>query len=124
MPTITQRIALMAAALILCAAGRAQEPENGRPLEERVLQLERSLASLETRFGLREAQEPAAPATRGPDASASIRIDQLERQLDRLQAALDRLEREIQSALRAANRASREAANAGLIARDALNRTR
>jgi hypothetical protein len=111
-----------AAAVVSLTLATAQPPPSGRPpatLDERVAALERGLASVTTRFDLRDSA--AAPA--GPGA-LEPRIANHERTIDPLSADMLRLEREADNAFREASAARREAMNAARAARDAAMRVR
>jgi len=110
---------LLGMSVVLAQSNRVEVP-----VEERVLMLERDLASLETRFGLRDAQNAGAPARTDVGMSVISRVDQLERQITRLESEVQRVGREAQAALREASQARREAMGAERLARDALNRVR
>jgi hypothetical protein len=111
-----------AAALIYLTLATAQPPpqdQRGPTLDDRVGVLERGVASLTTRFELRDAASP-------PVAGGSLepRIAALESALDRLAVDLQRVERQADNAQREASDARREAASAERAARDAAMRVR
>ena len=111
------------AGLVYVSFAAAQPPaqsQSQRPptIEERVAALERGLASVTTRFDLREAAIPPGAGTVTSGALES-RVGTLERTLDRLQQDIQRTERAADSAQRAADSASRDAANALRTAQDA-----
>jgi hypothetical protein len=113
-----------AAALIYLTFAVAQpqpqlQGQRAPTLDERVGVLERGLATLATRFELRDSV--AAPVAGG---ALEPRIADLERALDRLVVDLQRVERQADNALREASDARREAMNAERAARDAATRVR
>jgi hypothetical protein len=113
---------LAAAALISLGFAAAQPPpqdQRGPTLDDRVGVLERGLASLATRFELRDSALP-------PVAGGSLepRIAALESALDRLAVDLQRVQRQADNAQREASDARREAASAERAARDAAMRVR
>jgi chromosome segregation ATPase len=111
-----------AAGLIYVSFAAAQPPVPQTPaqraatIDERVAALERGLASVTTRFDLREAAVTPAPANAG---ALESRVSGLERALDRMQQDLQRVERAADNAQRAADSASRDAADARRTAQDA-----
>ena len=107
------------AALAVLATGSAQSPAREPTLEERVLAIERNVASLSTRFELRETAR--AP---GGDAALAARVDELERTVNRLATDLRRIESTADNALREASQARRDAQDAQREARDAAMRVR
>jgi len=119
---MTMRIGNLAAgtavaALICLTFAAAQPPPQGQrapTLDERVGALERELASLGTRFELRNSAVPSALG-----GTLEPRVADLERTLDRLAVDLQRVERQADSAFREASDARREAMNASRDARDA-----
>jgi hypothetical protein len=131
MTTALPRITAFAAALVGLSFAFAQPPApqaGQRPptIEERVTALERDVASVRTRFELRESQQIAAPSS-----ALEPRVTSLERTLERLAMDLQRVERmadnaqrQADSAARAADYAQRSAQDAERIARDAQLRAR
>jgi ABC-type transporter Mla subunit MlaD len=98
----------------------ATQPQGQRPptIEDRVAALERGLASVTTRFNLREAAVPPAAAPPGGGA-LEARVGMLERTLDRLTQEIQNVQRSADSAQRAADAAARDAADARRTAQDA-----
>jgi Alanine-zipper, major outer membrane lipoprotein len=98
----------------------AQLPQGARPptLEDRVAALERGLASVTTRFDIREAAVPPQSGVQN-NAAFETRVSSLERSLDRLQQEIQNTQRAADSAQRAADSASRDAADARRTAQDA-----
>jgi hypothetical protein len=113
-----------AAAVIFYASAQppARPPAAGQPrtLEERVVALERSVASLSTRFDTRDASVNRG----GSDAVNASTFMQLQNELTRLQNDLQRVERQADAAAREASDARREALDAQRAARDAALRSR
>jgi hypothetical protein len=105
------------------AAAQPPAPQAGRPptIEERVAALERGLASVTTRFDLRESAVAPTPTT---GAALESRLSGVERALERMQFDLQRVERAADNAQRAADSATREAADARRVAQDAALRAR
>jgi chromosome segregation ATPase len=95
------------AAGVLGANLLAQPQQPGATVAERVLALERDVASLSTRVELRDAQR-----TPVSDATLTSRVQQLEQSLNRLTLDLQRVERQADSALREASQARRDAESA------------
>ena len=98
----------------------ATQPQGQRPstIEERVAALERGLASVTTRFDVREAAVPPAAAS-ATSGMLEGRVSTLERTLDRMQQEIQNVQRSADSAQRAADSASRDAADARRQAQDA-----
>lgn len=98
--------------------GTPPQGQRGATIEERVAALERGLASVTTRFDVREAAVP--PATAAPNSGVlEGRVNMLERTLDRIQQEIQNVQRSADSAQRAADSASRDAAEARRQAQDA-----
>jgi ABC-type transporter Mla subunit MlaD len=100
------------------AAQPAAPPAQGqRPptVEERVLALERGLATVTTRFEARDAAAVSSSST----TSLETRVVRLEQTLDRLAQDLQRADRAADNAQRAADAAARDAADARRTAQDA-----
>jgi len=120
----SRRLAV-AAGLVYVSFAAAQPPvpqaqsQRSPPIEERVAALERGLASVTTRFDLREAAVPPAAAATANVGALESRVATLERALDRIQQDLQRIERAADTAQRAADSASRDAADARRTAQDA-----
>jgi hypothetical protein len=108
------------AALALLTPALAQPPAKAPTLEERVTTLEKELASVSTRLGLRE----SLAATGASDAGLAGRVAMLQRTLDRLAVDLQRVERQADAAARDASQARSDAMAAQQIARDAALRAR
>ncbi len=106
--------------LVLATPAPAQAPVKPPTLEERVTALEKELASVGTRLGVRESLSPNGASERGLEA----RVANLERTLDRLAMDLQRVERQADAAARDASQARSDAMAAQQIARDAALRTR
>ena len=113
-----------AAALVYLSFAAAQPPQGApgtRPptLEERVAALERGLASVTTRFEIRESAVP--PSQTGGQSAAAFesRVSNLERSIDRLQQEIQSVQRAADSAQRAADSASRDAGDARRTAQSA-----
>jgi uncharacterized protein DUF3359 len=111
-------LAATGAALALLTLAGAQEPR--QPVEERIGALERAVATLDTRLGLRSAAEPVGSADR--DYALTARVDSLQTSIDRLANDIQRVERMADNAMREASEARREAMNAERTARDAMMR--
>ena len=96
----------------------APQPPGQRPptIEERVAALERGLASVTTRFDIREAAVTPAQSSGG---ALDARLSTLERSLERMQQDMQRLERAADNAQRSADAASRAADDARRTAMDA-----
>ena len=90
----------------------AQSQPGARPptLEDRVGALERALASMTTRFDVREAAVP--PSQSSSQNAFESRVSNLERTIGQLQQQLQNAQRSADSAQRAADSASRDAADA------------
>jgi ABC-type transporter Mla subunit MlaD len=104
------------------APGAAQSQPGARPptLEDRVAALERGLASVTTRFDIRESSVP--PAQSGiQNAAFETRVSSLERAIAGLQQQLQSAQRAADSAQRAADSASRDAGDARRTAQSAEN---
>jgi hypothetical protein len=113
----------MAVAIIAGAlAASAQEPRQPLTAEERIVALERQLASLETRFGL-ESTRPPNLAGETP-AGLAARVDAVERSVERLASEVARVARVADNAARDASQAQRDASAAQQAARDAALRAR
>ena len=104
----------------------AQAPPVGRPptLEERVAALERGLASVTTRFEIRESAVPAGQSGAQSSTMLESRVSNLERSIDRLQQEMQSVQRAADNAQRAADSASREAGDARRTAQSAENLAR
>jgi len=108
------------AALVLVTPALAQPPTNPPPLEQRVTALEKELASVSTRLGLRE----SLGGNTASDAGLAVRVTTLERTVERLTTDLQRVERLADAAARDASQARSDALAAQQIARDAALRAR
>jgi len=117
----TRRLAAAAGILYLSFAA-AQPPAQPLPqsqpgarpptIEERVAALERGLASVTTRF---EVRESAVPPTQSGAQNAAVfesRVSSLERSIGQLQQQLQSVQRAADSAQRAADSAARDAGDA------------
>jgi hypothetical protein len=109
-----------AACLVYFSFAAAQPPApqpSARPptIEERVAALERGLASVTTRFDVRDA------AAVSPSSAISLesRVAALERTLDRLVQDIQRVDRAAENAQRAADAAARDATDARRTAQEA-----
>jgi hypothetical protein len=111
------------AALGLSASATAQEPLRAPTLQDRVADLEASVAVIETRFGVQSAR-PADLGIGESGLALAGRVDALERALERLAADVQRIERAVDNAARAAAQAQRDATAAQQTARDAAMRSR
>lgn len=111
------------AALGLSASAIAQEPLAAPTLQERVADLEASVAVIETRFGVQSAR-PVDLGNGESGLALAGRVDALERALERLAAEVQRIERVVDNAARDAAQAQREASAAQQVARDAAMRSR
>jgi outer membrane murein-binding lipoprotein Lpp len=111
---------VFAAALVLGSFTQAQEAANEPTLEERVVALEKEVASLGTRFEVERTLDDDALG----DGVLTARVAELERSLERLTTDLDRVSRQVDAAQREATQARREAATASQLARDAGSRLR
>jgi hypothetical protein len=105
--------------LVLLAPAFAQPPPKPPTLEERVTALEKGLASVSTRLGLRESLAP----TGASDAGLAARVATLERTVDRLATDLQRIAIQADNAARDASQARSDAMAAQQIARDAALRS-
>jgi predicted nucleic acid-binding Zn-ribbon protein len=125
---LTARFAAAAALVYLsfAAAQPAQGPPGNRPptLEERVAALERGLASVTTRFEIRESAVPPSQSGAQNAAAFESRVSSLERSIDRLQQEIQSVQRAADSAQRAADSASRDAGDARRTAQSAENLAR
>ena len=126
---LTARLAAAAALVYLSFAAAqppAQAPSGNRPptLEERVAALERGLASVTTRFEIRESAVPPSQSGAQNGAAFESRVSNLERSLDRLQQEIQSVQRAADSAQRAADSASRDAGDARRTAQSAENLAR
>jgi hypothetical protein len=110
-------LAAIVAALVLLTFAGAQPQQT---VEERIGMLERAVATLDTRLGLRTAAEPVGSADR--DYALMARVDSLQTSIDRLGNDIQRVERMVDNAMREASEARREAMNAERTARDAMMR--
>jgi hypothetical protein len=108
------------AALALLAPALAQPPAAPPTIEQRVTALEKGLASLSTRFGVRESLAAAAPSDNG----LAGRVAKLEGTLDQLALRLQRVERQADAAARDASQARSDAMAAQQLARDVALRPR
>jgi len=114
---MTLLTALIVSGVIETAA--AQDAERDEPtLEERVEELERAVASLDTRLAARTTGRNAE----APTPLLEQRVTQLERSVAMLRADLQRIERTANAALQTATDAQRTAANAEREARAAASR--
>ncbi len=121
---LTARLAA-AAALVYWSFAAAQPPAQGPPgnrpptLDERVAALERGLASVTTRFEIRESAVPPSQSGAQNAAAFESRVSNLERSIDRLQQEIQSVQRAADSAQRAADSASRDAGDARRTAQSA-----
>ncbi len=126
---VTRKLAA-AAGLVYLSFAAAQPPPPSQPgarpptLEERVTALERGLASVTTRFDIRESATPPSQSGLQNTAAFESRLSNLERLVDRLQQEMQSVQRAADNAQRTADSASRTAQSAENTARDALLRTR
>lgn len=105
----------------------AQPPQPGArapTLEERVAALERGLASVSTRFDIRESAVPPAQSGAQNAVAFESRISSLERSIGQLQQQLQSVQHAADSAQRAADSASRDAGDARRIAQSAESTAR
>jgi uncharacterized protein DUF3359 len=126
---VTARFAAAAALVYLSFAAAqppGQGPQGNRPptLEERVAALERGLASVTTRFEIRESAVPPSQSGAQNAAAFESRVSSLERSIDRLQQEVQSVQRAADSAQRAADSASRDAGDARRTAQSAENLAR
>jgi hypothetical protein len=120
--TLRYSTALVALAVIALAA--AQEPLRRAPtLQERVTALEANVASIETRFGIQSAR-PSNLGTGESGLALAGRVDALERTLEQLARDVQRVQNLADNAARDAAQAQREAMAAQQAARDAAMRAR
>ncbi len=119
---ITLRCAAALAALGVLALTNAQEPLRAPTLEERIVALEKGLATIETRFGIQSTRLPDL----GGESAAGLaaRVAAVERSVERLATDLQRVDRLADTAARDAAQARRDATAAQQAARDAAMRTR
>jgi predicted nucleic acid-binding Zn-ribbon protein len=125
----TARFAAVATLVYLSFAAAQpspQGPPGTRPqtLEERVAALERGLASVTTRFEIRESAVPPSQSGAQNAAAFESRVSSLERSIDRLQQEIQNVQRAADSAQRAADSASRDAGDARRTAQSAENLAR
>jgi chaperonin cofactor prefoldin len=109
----------LAFVVLVCANAAAQEPEQPRSVEDRLSALERQVASLQTRLGVRTTVPQTSPRSAVEAQALSRRVEQLERRLDALTAQVKRVEQQTDAAMREALQAHRQAALAEQLARDA-----
>lgn len=119
--------AIAVLAVSICTAGAltlAFGQEDSRlSVEERLLLLERNVATLDTQLQLRT-------STSGPedrisrDFSLEMRLGNIERRVQQLSNDVQNLQRQASNAVQAANQAQRDAQMAQQMARDAQNRIR
>ena len=104
----------------------AQAQPGSRPptLEERVAALERGLASVTTRFDIRESAVPPAQSGTQSAAAFESRVGNLERSISSLQQQLQSVQRAADSAQRAADSAARDAGDARRTAQSAESTAR
>ena len=104
----------------------AQSQPGTRPptLEDRVAALERGLASVTTRFDIREAGVPPSQSGAQNTAAFESRVSSLERAIGQLQQQLQSAQRTAENAQRAADSASRDAADARRTAISAESQAR
>jgi hypothetical protein len=129
---VSGRLAAAAGLLYLSFAAAqppAQPPQSqpgARPptLEDRVAALERGLASVTTRFEIRESAAPPSRSGTQNAAAFESRVSNLERSIGQLQLELQSAQRAADSASRDAADARRTAQSAESTARDALLRAR
>ena len=130
---ITGKLAAAAGLLYLSFAAAqppAQPPPQSQPgarpptLEDRVAALERGLASVTTRFGIREAAVPPSQSGAQSAAAFESRVSSLERSIGQLQVELQSVQRAADSAQRAADAASRDAGDARRTAQSAESTAR
>jgi hypothetical protein len=120
----TLRYSTALAALTVGAFALAQEPLRRSPtLQERVTELEANVATLQTRFGL-ESTRPSALGTGESGLALAGRVDALERTLEQLVRDVQRVQNLAENAARDAAQAQREAMAAQQAARDAAIRAR
>ncbi|HET7924362.1 MAG TPA: alanine-zipper protein [Rhodanobacteraceae bacterium] len=112
----TRCFAFFGVALLTLPALAQQPPGPRAPtLEERVMALEASVATLDTRLELERSR--AGSTTGQTDLALAGRVQALERKLERLTTDVQRVQRMAEDAARAASAAQRTADQA---ARDAL----
>jgi len=119
----------VAAALVYLSFAAAQPSAQPSPqsqpgvrpptLEDRVTALERGLASVTTRFDIRESAVPPSQSGVQNAAAFESRLSNLERSIGQLQQQLQSAQRAADSAQRAADSASRDATDARRIAQSA-----
>jgi len=115
----------VAAALVYLSFAAAQPSPQSQPgarpptLEDRVTALERGLASVTTRFDIRESAVPPSQSGVQNAAAFESRLSNLERSIGQLQQQLQSAQRAADSAQRAADSASRDATDARRIAQSA-----
>ena len=108
----------------------AQPPQQAQPgarpltLEERVTALERGLASVTTRFDIRESAVPPSQGGSQNMGAFESRVSNLERTIGQLQQELQSVQRAADSAQRAAESASRDAGDARRTAQSAESTAR
>jgi hypothetical protein len=118
-----------AAALVYLSFAAAQPPAQPSPqsqlgarpptLEDRVTALERGLASVTTRFEIRESAVPPSQSGVQNAAAFESRVSNLERSIGQLQQELQSVQRAADNAQRAADSASRDATDSRRIAQSA-----
>jgi hypothetical protein len=130
---VARRLAALAALVYLSFAA-AQPPTQPPPqsqsgarpltLEDRVAALERGLASVTTRFDIRESAVQPSQAGAQNAAAFESRVSSLERSIGQLQQQLQSVQRAADSAQRAADSASRDAGDARRTAMSAESMAR
>jgi len=118
--------AIVVLSVSICALGTltmAFGQDDGSSIEERVLVLERAVATLDTQLQLRT-------STSGPedrisrDFNLEMRLSDIERLVQQLGNDMQDLQRQASNAAQAASQAQRDARMAQQMARDAQNRIR
>jgi uncharacterized protein YlxW (UPF0749 family) len=120
-------ITIIVLSVSLCALGALTvafgQDDDRLSIEERVLMLERNVATLDTQLQLRT-------STSGPedrisrDFNLQTRLGDIERRVQQLSNEIQNLQRQASNAAQAANQAQRDAQMAQQMARDAQNRIR
>lgn len=113
---------LLSLGLLTMAGG--QDAESDDTVENRLRQLERMVATLDTQLQLRTATGGGPEDRTTRDFNLTTRLSDIERRIQQLGNDLSNLQRQTNDAVRVASQAQRDAQLAQQIARDAANRIR
>ena len=114
------KVLCVLAMLFVVSLSYGQNREAEQPLDERIAELERAVASLETQLVVRTPEPVIGPSS--GDMQVERRLAELERNVDRLLLQLQRTEQAAQSAQRDASQALRTAQAAERAAMNAARR--